>query len=133
LIFVDTNVLLDVVSDDPVWGDWSTARLEEADLGGGAVANDIVYAEFSRQHDSVAAVGQALEGLNVSIEPIPREALFLAARAHVLYWNATGARTGVLSDLFVGAHAAVTGRVLLTRDVGKYRTYFPQLELVVPN
>jgi predicted nucleic acid-binding protein len=132
LIFVDTNVLLDIVSDDPLWADWSIARMEEADLAGGAVANDIVYAEFSLQYDSVAALDQALAGLDVRIEPIPTEALFLAARAHQIYRRTGGTRTGVLSDFFVGAHAAVTRRTLVTRDAARYRTYFPQLELIVP-
>jgi predicted nucleic acid-binding protein len=132
LIFVDTNVLLDIVSDDPVWADWSTARMEEADLAGGAVANDIVYAEFSLQYDTLNELDDALGGLNVRIEAIPKEALFLAARAHQNYRQAGGARAGVLSDFFVGAHAAVTGRTLLTRDARRYRTYFPQLELVAP-
>jgi predicted nucleic acid-binding protein len=133
LIFVDTNVLLDIVSDDAAWADWSTSQLEAADLGGGAVANAIVYAEFSLQYGSVTEVDRALAHLNVSIEPIPKEALFLAARANQIYRRAGGARPGVLSDFFVGAHAAVTGRSLLTRDAGRFRTYFPQLNVIAPN
>lgn len=132
MIFVDTIVLLDIVSDDALWADWSTARMEEAVLAGGAVANDVVYSEFSLQYDSVAEVAAALEGLNVRIEPIPRAALLLAARAHQVYRRSGGVRTGVLSDFFIGAHAAVTQRVLVTRDATRYRTYFPQLKLIVP-
>ena len=133
MIFVDTNVLLDVVTDDPNWGEWSTARMEEADLLGQLLANDIVYAEFSFNYASVEETDEALEGLGVTIAPTPRDALFLAGKAFRKYRSTDGAKTGVLPDFFIGAHAAVLGVPLLTRDVRRYRTYFPSLKLITPD
>lgn len=133
MIFVDTNVLLDVVTDDPTWADWSIAQLENASLGGTLWINDIVYAELAVRYDRIEEVDAFLDQAGLELAPMPREALFLASKVFIRYRKAGGARTGVLPDFFIGAHAAVSGLPLLTRDVGRYRTYFPTLTLSAPD
>jgi predicted nucleic acid-binding protein len=133
VILVDTNVLLDLVTDDPAWSDWSLARLEEAALAGQISINDIVYAEASIRYGRIEDLDAMLAQAMIEIAPTPRAALFLAAKAFQRYRTAGGTRTGVLPDFFIGAHAAVEGWPLLTRDAGRYRRYFPKLTLVAPN
>ncbi len=133
MILVDTNVLLDVVTDDPTWADWSIAQLEAASLVGALWINDIVYAELAVRYDRIEDVDRFLDQAGLELAAVPREALFLASKIFTRYRKAGGTRTGVLPDLFIGAHAAVTGYPLLTRDVGRYRTYFPTLTLIAPN
>jgi predicted nucleic acid-binding protein len=130
---VDTNVLLDLVTDDPAWGDWSLAQLEAASLHGPLSINDVVYAELAVRYDRIEALDGFLEDAGIVMVTIPRAALFLAGKVVVRYRKAGGARTGVLPDFFIGAHAAVDRRPLLTRDVGRYRTYFPSLQLIAPD
>jgi predicted nucleic acid-binding protein len=130
---VDTNVLLDLVTDDPVWADWSLAQLEAASLRGPLSINDVVYAELAVRYDRIETLDGFLKDAGIAIAPIPRAALFLAGKVFVQYRKAGGARTGVLPDFFIGAHAAVDERLLLTRDVGRYRTYFPSLQLMTPD
>ena len=133
MILVDTNVLLDLVTDDPNWADWSVAQLEAASLRGPLLINDVVYAElavrYSRIEELEAFVGEA----GLEIVPIPRAALFLAGKVFTQYRKSGGSRTGVLPDFFIGAQAAVSQLTLLTRDVGRYRTYFPSLTLITPD
>lgn len=133
MILVDTNVLLDVVTDDPTWADWSIAQLEAASLVGALWINDIVYAELAVRYDRIEDVDRFLDQAGLELAAVPREALFLASKIFTRYRKAGGTRTGVFPDLFIGAHAAVTGYPLLTRDVGRYRTYFPTLTLIAPN
>lgn len=133
MIFVDTNVLLDIVTDDPTWADWSIAQLENASLGGTLWINDIVYAELAVRYDRIEEVDALLDQAGLKLAPVPREALFLASKVFTRYRKAGGTRTGVLPDFFIGAHAAVSGLPLLTRDVGRYRTYFPRLTLIAPD
>jgi len=133
VIFVDTNVLLDLVTDDPTWADWSIAQLENASLGGTLWINDIVYAELAVRYDRIEEVDAFLDQAELELAPVPREALFLASKVFTQYRKAGGTRTGVLPDFFIGAHAAVSGLPLLTRDVGRYRTYFPTLTLIAPD
>lgn len=133
MIFVDTNVLLDLVTDDPTWADWSIAQLENASLGGTLWINDIVYAELAVRYDRIEEVDAFLDQAELELAPVPREALFLASKVFTQYRKAGGTRTGVLPDFFIGAHAAVSGLPLLTRDVGRYRTYFPTLTLIAPD
>ena len=132
MILVDTNVLLDLVTDDPNWADWSIAQLEAASLRGPLLINDVVYAElavrYSRIEELEAFVGEA----GLEIVPIPRAALFLAGKVFMQYRKSGGSRTGVLPDFFIGAQAAVSQLTLLTRVVGRYRTYFPSLTLITP-
>ncbi len=133
MTLVDTNVLLDLVTDDPAWADWSLAQLEAASLRGPLSINDVVYAELAVRYDRIEALDGFLEDAGIVMVTIPRAALFLAGKVFVRYRKAGGARTGVLPDFFIGAHAAVDRRPLLTRDVGRYRTYFPSLQLIAPD
>jgi len=129
---VDTNVLLDVLTDDPVWANWSVRQLDAAAAMGPLVINDVIYAELSVRFSTIEALDAALVLADAQLDPIPRSALFLAGKAFQRYRAAGGQRTGVLPDFFIGAHAAVLGVPLLTRDVQRYRRYFPSVDLVTP-
>jgi predicted nucleic acid-binding protein len=132
VILIDTNVLFDVVTDSD-WADWSTAQLEAAELDGPLGINPIVFAEFSVRYDSVEETEKAVDAFGLAILDIPHPALFLAGRAFQQYRKRKGAaKTGVLPDFLIGAHAAVLGIPVLTRDPARYRTYFPTLELITP-
>lgn len=133
MTFIDTNVLLDVVTDDDKWADWSIAQLEAASLNGPLLINDLVYAELSVRYDRVEDLEVFLEEAGLEMTPIPRAALFLAGKVSTQYRRAGGSRTGVLPDFFIGAHAAISQLPLLTRDIGRYRTYFPSLSLITPH
>jgi predicted nucleic acid-binding protein len=132
MILVDTNVLLDLVTDDPMWADWSLARLEEAALNGPVLINDVVYAETSIRYERIEDLDAMLAEAMIDLAPTPRPALFLAGKVFQQYRAAGGVRTGVLPDFFIGAHASVEGWPLLTRDASRYRTYFPKLTLIAP-
>ncbi len=132
MTLVDTNVLLDLVTDDANWSEWSLARLEEAALAGPILINDIVYAETSIRYDRIEDLDTMLSDALIEIAPTPRSALFLAGKAFQHYRAAVGTRAGVLPDFFIGAHAAVEGLPLLTRDARRYRTYFPTVTLIAP-
>jgi predicted nucleic acid-binding protein len=132
VILVDTNVLLDLVTDDPNWAEWSLARLEEAALRGPVLVNDVVYAETSVRYERIEDLDAMLAAAMIDIAPTPRPALFLAGKAFRQYRAAGGVRTGVLPDFFIGAHASIEGWALLTRDARRYRTYFPKLALIAP-
>ncbi len=133
MTLVDSNVLLDLVTDDPRWSEWSLGRLEEAALAGSIVINDIVYAEISVRYRRIEDLDDMLARAKIEIVPTPRSALFLAGKAFQRYRSAGGMRTGVLPDFFIGAHASVEGWLLLTRDIGRYRRYFPKVELIAPS
>ena len=130
--FVDTNVLVDVVTDDPRWAAWSIHQLEAASIKGDIAINDVVYAEVSVRYATIDEVDRVLERAGLRLERIPRAALYLAGKAFQHYRGHGGQRTSILPDLFIGAHAATLGAPLLTRDARRYRTYFPSLELVAP-
>jgi len=132
LIFVDTNVLLDVVGDHPQWADWSQQQLEAAAVNDKLVINAVVYAELSIGFRRIEEVEAVLTKTQILLEEIPREALFLAGKVFQHYKARGGTRTGVLPDFFIGAHAAVLGVPLLTRDARQYADYFPKLELIAP-
>ena len=129
---VDTNVLLDVVTADPVWADWSVAALEAAATAGPIWIDDVIYAELSVRFASIESLDGMLREARMDLAPMPRAALFLAGKVFATYRAAGGARTGVLPDLLIGAHAAVTGWALLTRDTRRYRAYFPTVSLITP-
>jgi predicted nucleic acid-binding protein len=129
---VDTNVLLDLVTDDPKWADWSLSQLEAASLDGPLLINDAVYAELAVRYERIEHLEAFVDGAGLEMASIPRAALFLAGKVFAQYRRAGGSRTGVLPDFFIGAHAAVAQLPLLTRDVRRYRTYFPSLELIAP-
>ena len=132
MTLVDTNVLLDLVTNDRDWADWSLAHLEDAALAGSLLINDIVYAETSIRFDRIEDLDATLATARIKIATAPRPALFLAGKTFRRYRAAGGTRTGVLPDFFIGAHAAVEGWPLLTRDTNRYRTYFPQITLIAP-
>ncbi len=133
MTLVDTNVLLDLVTDDPNWADWSIAQLEAASLNGPLLINDVVYAELAVRYDRVEDIETFLEEAGLVMASMPRAALFLAGKVFKQYRKSGGSRTGVLPDFFIGAHAAVNELPLLTRDIGRYRTYFPSLKLISPH
>jgi predicted nucleic acid-binding protein len=133
MTLVDTNVLLDLVTDDLEWYEWSSARLEEAALAGRLLINDIVYAELSVRYGQIEDLDAMLADATIAMAPIPRSALFLAGKTFQRYRAAGGTRTGVLPDFVIGAHAAVQGWSLLTRDVRRYWTYFPTVSLIAPS
>ena len=132
MILVDTNVILDLVENDPVWADWSQQQLEAASLQATLCINSVIYAELSIAFDAIEELESMLIQGEIHLEPIPREALFLAGKTLVSYRRKEGRKTGVLPDFFIGAHAAVAGLPLLTRDTSRYATYFPTLELITP-
>ncbi|SCB61188.1 hypothetical protein GA0061105_115127 [Rhizobium aethiopicum] len=132
MTFVDTNVLLDLVTDDPEWSDWSIAQLETASIEGPLLINDLVYAELAVRYETIEALEAFVEQAALEMVPMPKPALFLAGKVFTQYRKAGGTRTGVLPDFFIGAHAAVQQLPLLTRDVGRYRSYFPSLKLIAP-
>lgn len=129
---VDSNVLLDILTEDPVWEDWSTGALADAAEVGPLYINPIVYSEVSIRFTTVEALEDALPSRHYRREPIPWAAAFLAGKVFLDYRRNRGARSTPLPDFFIGAHAATAGLELLTRDVGRYRTYFPTISLIAP-
>ncbi len=132
MVLVDTNVLLDVVEDDPTWADWSQRQLDAWSLRGPLAINAIIYAELSMAFARIEELEAVLDDGGITVEPFPREALFLAGKAFLKYRQRKGGKTNVLPDFLIGAHAAVSGLTILTRDVGRYRSYFPSVTLVTP-
>ena len=132
MTLVDTNVLLDLVTNDPDWADWSIAQLEAASLNGPLLINDAVYAGLGVRYDRIEDLDAFVAEAGLHLVVMPRAALFLAGKVFTQYRRLGGARTGVLPDFFIGAHAAVDQLPLLTRDVGCYRTYFPTVTLIAP-
>lgn len=129
---VDSNVLLDIVTDDPAWSEWSGQPLERVLNEGGAVVNPLVYAEVSVAFDRIEDLDDVLPAPTFRREPLPYPAGFLAGKAFLRYRRRGGTRPSPLSDFYVGAHAAVAGYRLLTRDARRYRTYFPRVPLLSP-
>jgi predicted nucleic acid-binding protein len=129
---VDTNVLLDVLDEDPLWQSASESALARCADQGPVCINVVIYAEVSTNFRTLEEVDAALPPEYLTWLEVPPEAAFLAAKAYLAYRRAGGVRTAVLPDFFIGAHAAVTQMPLLTRDPRRYRTYFPTVELVTP-
>jgi predicted nucleic acid-binding protein len=132
MIVVDTCVLVDVIDADPVWSAWSQQQLDVWSARGALIVNPVIYAELSMGFDTIEATDQLVERAGLDFRVIPRDALFLAGKAYALYRRRGGTRTGVLGDFFIGAHAAVLGVPVLTRDVARYASCFRGLELVTP-
>ncbi len=133
MILVDTNVLLDVVSDDRIWADWSQRQMEAASLVQQLAVNSVIYAELSFGFTRIEEVDAVLADARIRLIDIPREALFLAGKAFRLYRQRGGLKTGVLPDFFIGAHAAVEQLPLLTRDPMRFRAHFPTVRLIAPD
>ena len=129
---VDSNVILDYLNEDDDWTDWSGAMLAEAAEHGALAINQVVLAEVSVRFDTFEAVDRALPRNYFFREPIPWEAAFLAAKCFAQYRKRGGAKRSPLPDFFIGAHAAVAGMTLLTRDPRRYRAYFPKLKIISP-
>lgn len=133
MMLVDTNVLLDVLEDDPAWADWSVRQLRAQAQVHDLVINPVIYSELSLAFDSVKAVDEVVESMGLNYQDLPRPALFLAGRAFVKYRREGGTKANVLADFFIGAHAAVLSCGILTRDGRRYRNYFPRVPLVIPD
>jgi predicted nucleic acid-binding protein len=131
-LLVDTNVLLDVLQDDPQWAEWSIGQLRAQSQVHQLTINDVIYAELSLAFGSVQALDAVVARLRLELAPLPRPALFLAGKAFLQYRRRGGTKTQVLPDFFIGAQAAVNGWPLLTRDATRFRSYFPTVELITP-
>lgn len=130
---VDSNVLLDIFTEDATWLDWSASALESALESGPVFINPVVYAEVSTRFSRVEELEAALPSTDFRRAAIPWAAAFLAGKAFTSYRRNQGAASSPLPDFFIGAHAAVDRLALLTRDVRRYRTYFPSVSLVTPD
>jgi predicted nucleic acid-binding protein len=131
-VLVDSNVLLDIATEDPRWAAWSTHILGEIAETAPVAINPIIYAEVSIRYATIEELEDVLPASVFRREPLPYEAGFLAGKAFVRYRRRGGRRSTPISDFYIGAHAAVAGYRLLTRDPSRYRTYFPTVELVSP-
>lgn len=131
-VLVDSDVLLDVATGDPVWGDWSSSALERTADEAVLVINPLVYAEVSVGFPTIEDLEAALPADLFRREDLPYEAAFLAGKSFLQYRRGGGAKRSPLPDFYIGAHAAVAGHRLLTRDATRYRTYFQTLELIAP-
>jgi predicted nucleic acid-binding protein len=129
---VDANVLIDVATSDPIWSAWSETALAQAGDDGWLVINPIVYSELSVAYALVEEVDAAAPHDLFRREPLPYEAAFLAGKAYLSYRRHGGVRRSPLPDFYIGAHAAVRGYRLLTRDSARYRTYFPTVDVIAP-
>ena len=132
VVLVDTNVLLDVLEEDAEWATWSQAKLEAASATDTLAINPIIYSELSIAFERIEELEAVIAEASLTVEPIPREALFLAGKVFLNYRRARGNKTSVLPDFYIGAHAAVMQWPVLTRDVGRYRTHFPTVTLITP-
>jgi predicted nucleic acid-binding protein len=131
-VLVDSNVVLDVATNDADWGDWSARALAEVAEHTALVINPIVYAEVSIGYTTIEALNAALPSSLYQREALPWEAGFLAGKCFLLYRRRGGLRNSPLPDFYIGAHAAIGHLALLTRDAARYRTYFPTLEILAP-
>lgn len=132
IVLVDSNVLLDVITDDPVWGDWASGILNELFHASVLAINPVIYAEVSVGFQTIEELEATLSLNYFERLSIPYEAAFLAGKCFMKYKKLGGTRTSTLPDFLIGAHAAVLGMSLLTRDVSRYKTYFPRLVLICP-
>ncbi len=132
MTLVDTNVLIDVLTGQPDWRAWSVAMLDRQSASGRLGITDVVYAELSPLFPRADLLDAAITDLDVSLFRIPTAALFMAGRAFEQYRRKGGPRLSVLADFFIGAHAQIEALPILTRDTRRYRTYFPDVELIAP-
>ena len=129
----DSSVLLDVFTADPVWAEWSVAALERASADGTVFIDPVVYSEISIRFSRIEDLEAAIRDSGLVWSEIPREALFLAGKAYVSFRKSGGSRTAPLPDFVIGAHAAVSNFVLITRDPEKIRSHFPKVRLSYPD
>jgi predicted nucleic acid-binding protein len=131
-VLVDSNVLLDILTEDPAWYDWSASAIEECAETSVLMINPIIYAEVSVRFERIEELEEALPADMFRREPLPWEAGFLAGKSFLKYRKNGGARRSPLPDFYIGAHAAIRGASLLTRDASRYRAHFPSLQLLSP-
>jgi predicted nucleic acid-binding protein len=129
---IDSNVLIDILSSDRVWLTWSMEALINRSGFGPLIIDDIIYAEIATHAASQGALDEGLRELDIQFERAPTQALFAAAKVFQRYRASGGSRSNVLPDFFIGAHAQAVQVPILTRDVRRYRTYFPDVELITP-
>ena len=132
MVLVDTNVLIDIWEDDPQWADWSIAQLRAQSQLHKLAINSIVYAELAHAFHRYEDLDAAVEQLELSVLETPRAALFLAGKAFAQYKKSGGTRTNVLRDFLIGAHAAVLGCAIVTRNARTYTKYFPTVKIIAP-
>lgn len=132
MILIDTNVILDVLTVDGIWFDWSAAQLSQSRQSGSLYINEVSYAELAVGVETQTGLDAALNELAIGLERMPTEALFAAAKAFLRYRTAGGPCSTILPDFFIGAHAEISGRSLLTRDPRRFRSYFPSVRLFTP-
>lgn len=132
MLLVDTNVLVDVLENDPNWAEWSVQQLRSQAQVHDLAINPVIYAELGAAFESIDELDAAIHDLGIRVDEIPRAALFLAGKAYLKYRRAGGGKSGILSDFFLGAHAAVNRWTILTRDATRYRGYFPTVKLLTP-
>ena len=133
MLLVDTNVLVDVLEDDPEWSDWSINQLRSQAKIHRLAINPVIYSELSLTFSSAEALDLTINDLGLAMIEIPRAALFLAGKAFSCYRRQGGKKQNVLSDFFIGAHAAVSDFPILTRDSRRYTSYFPGIILITPD
>jgi len=132
-ILVDSNVLLDLMTEDPRWFSWSAAAVARVADRFRLVINPVIYAEISLRYSRIEDLDAALPKAMLEREAIPYAAAFLAGKSYLAYRQQGGTKRSPLPDFFIGAHAAIAGYRLLTRDTARYRSYFPRLPLIAPD
>jgi predicted nucleic acid-binding protein len=132
MVLVDSNVLLDVLTEDRKWSSWSADALAECAERSALAINPLIYAEVSIRFERIEDLEDALPEADFLRLPLPWEGAFLAGKCFVRYRRRSGVRKSPLPDFYIGAHAAVSGLVLLTRDAARYRSYFPGLDIIAP-
>jgi predicted nucleic acid-binding protein len=132
MLLIDTNVLVDVLQDDPQWAEWSIGQLRAQAKIHELTINPVIYAELSLSFSTLESLDRVVANMELTMREIPRPALFLAGNACLQYRRRGGSKGQVMPDFVIGAHAAVEGWRLLTRDASRFRTYFPRLEVVAP-
>ena len=133
VVLIDTCVVADLANPGSDWFDWSASTMERMDGQHEFVINQIIYAECSIGYDSIEEMEALIKRLDFAVIPLPRAALFLAGKKFLQYRKNKGQKLNVLPDFFIGAHAAVEKYVLMTRDKGRFSTYFSSVELIIPN
>jgi predicted nucleic acid-binding protein len=131
-ILVDSNILIDLFDYESQWHEWSKEQLRRYGNEAILAINPIIYAEISLHFQDEERLDKAISPSLLRRDPLPWQAAFIAARAFLEYRKSGGIKTSIMPDFFIGAHALVKGMKLLTRDVRRYKTYFPGLELVCP-
>ena len=133
VVLVDSNVILDVLTEDPEWYEWSATALEKHGEASVLAINPIIYAEVSMGFDRIEDLDEALPPIYFRRASLPWEAGFLAGKCFVKHRRRGGSNISPLPDFYIGAHAAVSGMSLLTRDAARYRNYFPRLTVLAPD